>query len=104
MKSAKRCGCILWTGATYPNGYGKIYRELPKRNGKRRRVTKLAHRDAYEAHYGTVGDNLVIHTRHCSGDKRCVNPDHLTKRPAPLRMREWMAREIALGRMTIKAR
>ena len=83
---------MLWTGATYPNGYGKVYREAKAKNGKRRRKTLLAHRVVYERHHGPAGDKLVVHNRHCSGDKRCIEPSHLSKVKPPRRMKEWQAR------------
>ena len=89
----KRDDCILWDGATYSNGYGKLYREGRPRKGKRKRVTELAHRVSYQTHIGPIGDALIVHNRHCSGDRRCVNPAHLTKVSAPKKMIEWKARK-----------
>ena len=54
--------CVLWTGRTCPDGYG--------RNGQ-----KLAHRVAYEQAKGTIPPKMVI--RHMCNQKLCVNADHL---------------------------
>lgn len=60
-------GCVEWTGAVIPNGYGHFTRQG--------RATVLAHRFAYELRHGAVPDGLVID--HLCGNRRCVNADHL---------------------------
>ena len=85
--------CILWRGSVYPNGYGKVYREGRPRKGKRVRVTLLAHRVAYELEHGPARGKLVVHSRRCSGNKRCVNPAHLELALSRDRMVEWRARK-----------
>lgn len=87
--------CLIWQGATYSNGYGKIYREgKRKKNGKRRRRTFLAHRVVYQQYFGRIPpETLIVHSRFCSGDERCIHPLHLHKEKQPTKMREWKARK-----------
>jgi hypothetical protein len=54
--------CLPWPGAIMANGYG--------RNGRR-----LAHRVAYEAHYGAIPAGMWID--HLCRNRGCVNPLHL---------------------------
>lgn len=72
-------GCVHFTGATSPSGYGNVFVE-----GSSRR----AHRAAYELFVGPIPDGLTIdHLCHndddtCPGGplclhRRCVNPTHL---------------------------
>ena len=62
-------GCIEWQGWRNNNGYGmlkgstKPYRHL------------LAHRVAYELHYGKVPDTHDV--MHICDNRRCVNYEHL---------------------------
>lgn len=56
--------CIEWTGCTTEHGYGQ--RGV---NGK----TRLAHRVAFEEHYGYLPPVV----RHKCDNPPCVNPDHL---------------------------
>ena len=85
--------CTLWGGATYPNGYGKIYREGKRNGSKRRRRTLLAHREAYRKAYGPIAtDMLIVHNYRCSGNKRCVNIQHLSPTDQAWKMRHWQAR------------
>lgn len=65
--------CWLWTGSTFPNGYGRI-RIGPEGAGRR-----VAHRVAYESVHGPVPDDLVIdHVRDRGCTSRlCCNPAHL---------------------------
>ena len=59
-------GCWLWDKSVFSNGYGQV--SILGR-------TRLAHRLAYEAFAGPIGDGLdVCHT--CDVPS-CVNPDHL---------------------------
>lgn len=72
-------GCILWTGCTDSNGYGRFSR----RSGE----TEFVHRVVYELTKGQIPAGLVIdHACHnidlqCLGGacfhRRCINPDHL---------------------------
>lgn len=58
-------GCWLWTRAVSGFGYGVVQVERRKWQ---------AHRLAYEAFVGPIGDLLVLHK--CDVPA-CVNPDHL---------------------------
>jgi hypothetical protein len=65
--AASEGGCWLWTGRTYPNGYGQTtYR------GK---VTRV-HRKVYELHYGVTLDRWVYVCHSCDV-KLCCDPAHL---------------------------
>jgi hypothetical protein len=55
--------CILWSGPTTPQGYGRSSRLV------------LAHREAWESTHGPIAAGMVIHHR-CES-KLCVNVDHL---------------------------
>lgn len=59
-------GCWEWQGMINQDGYGLI-------SVKGKRV--LAHRWAYEAFIGPIGDDLTID--HLCRNRRCVMPDHL---------------------------
>jgi hypothetical protein len=59
--------CWLWTGALQSRGYGSV--------GIGNHRTGLAHRVAYEALVGPIGDGLTID--HLCRVKSCVNPAHL---------------------------
>jgi hypothetical protein len=62
-------GCWEWAGWHNPAGYGML-REL--RPSKRRCLR--AHRIAYEALVGSLGD---LHIDHLCRNRGCVNPAHL---------------------------
>jgi hypothetical protein len=55
-------GCLLWTGAVAPNGYGRL-------------GESAAHRFSYELWIGPIPAGLVID--HLCRVRRCVNPMHL---------------------------
>lgn len=59
-------GCVVWDGAVYRNGYGKI-----KYHGK----TTQVHRALYDELYGPLPPRVFI-TQTC-GNRRCGNIDHL---------------------------
>lgn len=59
-------GCLLWTGATRPNGYGVIW------DGER--VTR-AHRWAWEQKHGPIPDGMDLD--HICGNRACVDHTHL---------------------------
>lgn len=61
-------GCLLWTGAVHPDGYGKISpggREGPK----------IASRVAWELGRGRIPDGMFV--CHKCDTPPCVNVDHL---------------------------
>lgn len=60
-------GCWLWTGALWPNGYGKTARPFFS--------TQLAHRVFYMAHGRKIPDGLDLD--HLCRVRHCVNPEHL---------------------------
>lgn len=62
-------GCINWTGATNPKGYGRL--KVGGRNGN----ILLPHRVAYEIAKGPIPAGLVID--HLCRNPACCNPDHL---------------------------
>lgn len=59
-------GCWLWSGATWPSGYGKV---------KVRQSTMLAHRRSYELHCGPIPKGALV--CHRCDTPACVNPAHL---------------------------
>jgi hypothetical protein len=59
-------GCLLWTGAKTPGGYGKV-----GRGGR----TIYVHRAVYEANFGPIPAGLVV--MHGCDQPSCCNPDHL---------------------------
>jgi hypothetical protein len=63
-------GCMLWTGGTFKQGYGRFY--VGNRGLK-------AHRISYVIAYGEIPDGLVIdhvRDRGCT-NRHCVAPEHL---------------------------
>lgn len=58
--------CWLWTGSTYPGGYGQFYFQGKCHN---------AHRIAYILANGDVEHGEVVD--HMCHNRRCVNPEHL---------------------------
>src|SRR5882724_4293896 len=58
--------CWIWTGATWPNGYGRV--RLAGR-------TEYAHRLAYEGAVGPIPDDGQA-DHHCD-QRGCINPEHL---------------------------
>ena len=74
-------GCILWTGAIAPNGYGRV--------GFGKSQTKVAHRVIYVWATGQdVPEGLDLD--HLCRVRACVNPTHL----------EPVARRLNIGRST----
>lgn len=64
-------GCLEWTGARSPQGYGLVSMKTYWKYG-----TRLAHRLAYYCAHGFFPpDGLII--RHTCDNPRCCNPAHL---------------------------
>jgi hypothetical protein len=61
-------GCILWTGAVNPDGYGLIKASRQRRN-------MLASRASYEYFVGPIPDGLYV--LHRCDNPPCINPTHL---------------------------
>lgn len=65
-RTVKTDHCWQWTGSVTNAGYGVLSIDGSKH---------LAHRLAYEAAYGRIGENL--HVDHMCHNTLCVRPDHL---------------------------
>jgi hypothetical protein len=79
-------GCLLWTGAAGPNGYGSVSVKLPSVTYQ---VGVLAHRVAFAQAFGA--DELPKASRtgyakfvieHSCGNRLCVEPSHLRRSSA----------------------
>lgn len=64
------CGCWIWMGDVYEDGYGSVRWTINK-TVKRR----LAHRASYEVFVGPIPDGMEID--HLCFVPGCVNPSHL---------------------------
>jgi hypothetical protein len=65
-------GCVLWTGASTPTGYGTYM--YKRRDGSRSFVLR-AHRIMYMLANGLIPEGLVLD--HLCRVRGCVNPEHL---------------------------
>lgn len=89
-------GCHVWLGARDPKGYGVI--------GTARDGAFKAHRVAYEAKRGPIGEGMKLD--HLCRNRPCINADHLeevtgtknTRRGAKARLTMAAAREIRAAR------
>lgn len=63
----RESGCVEWTGALNPNGYGQFY-------ASRGKYVK-AHRWAYENQVGPIAGDLPLD--HLCRNRKCVNVEHL---------------------------
>lgn len=55
--------CVLWTGHTDPDGYGRSH------------GWQTVHRRAWQRAYGQIPVGMEIH--HLCGNRACMEPDHL---------------------------
>lgn len=69
--SAGEGGCLLWTGAHVPKGYGITHKYDEGNNV----VSVYVHRVSWEHHFGPIPDGMFV--CHACDTPRCVNPDHL---------------------------
>lgn len=60
-------GCLIWTGATDPKGYGRV--------NARTYGDSLAHRVVFAAAHGGIASD--VHVLHRCDTPACVNPAHL---------------------------
>ncbi len=67
-------GCMLWTGAKSPFGYGRF--RTTKRDLLGVRKVSMAHRFAWERINGSVPAGLIL--RHKCDQPSCVNVAHLS--------------------------
>jgi HNH endonuclease len=65
--------CVVWTGSSTDNGYGKFRVGGP--GSSRTDAPVLAHRWAYEFFVGPIPEGLVID--HLCFNRKCVHIDHL---------------------------
>ena len=73
VKSIKRKSCIIWQGSIAGNSYGLItYR------GRGIVAHKLAFMLANGLTLDQVGKQVVRHSDKCNGERRCINPAHLS--------------------------
>lgn len=70
----KDSGCWEWTGDTC-KGYGKLFVEAERVNGKYQQRSMLAHRFSYELEYGPFDQSLCV--LHRCDNPPCIRPDHL---------------------------
>lgn len=76
-------GCLVWTGAIQPSGYGQV-----RLFGRAFRV----HRVAYELQKGPIPAGLVLD--HRCHNRACVNPDHLAPTTADENLRNVAPAEV----------
>ena len=66
-------GCWNWTGPKNTDGYGVLFLNLNKENG--RRMVTSSHRYAYEKYHGEIPEGMCV--MHKCDNPACTNPDHL---------------------------
>lgn len=65
-------GCLLWQGYRTPDGYGRVRGTVAKEHG-----TEMPERLAWiTAHSKAPPKGTSL--KHSCGNRRCINPDHLT--------------------------
>jgi len=66
-----KTGCLIWTGAHVPKGYGVVTMNGPQLE----RMTNMAHRWAWILTHGPLAQGLEID--HLCRNRLCVNPEHM---------------------------
>lgn len=67
-------GCHEWTGPTNTSGYGVLFLNANRSNG--RRMVVSAHRYAYEHFIGAIPNGMCV--MHRCDNPKCTNPSHLS--------------------------
>jgi hypothetical protein len=80
-------GCILWIGGKAKHGYGNVIvgRRVSPKTGRKRGITRLAHRVVWELLHGALPHGRCLD--HTCTNKSCVNVLHLEVVSSPENVR-----------------